>query len=45
MVGDTIFAVGAVVFCYFAFDLMFFRKNPEGETIADLETEAAAETA
>ena len=41
MVGDTIFAVGAVVFCYFAFDLMFFRKNPEGETVAEAEAEAA----
>ncbi len=45
MVGDTIFAVGAIVFVYFALDLMFIRKNPQGETIADLETEAAAEAA
>ena len=41
MVGDTVFAVGAIVFCYFALDLMFVRKNPKGETIADLEVEAA----
>ncbi|MGI9036907.1 MAG: hypothetical protein ACR2GD_12845, partial [Pyrinomonadaceae bacterium] len=33
MVGDTIFAVGAIVFVYFALDLMFVRKNPQGETI------------
>ena len=45
MVGDTIFAVGAIVFVYFALDLMFVRKNPRGETIADLETEAATEPA
>lgn len=43
MVGDTIFAVGAIVFVYFALDLMFVRKNPEGETIAELEAEAATE--
>ena len=41
MVGDTVFAIGAIVFCYFALDLMFVRKNPKGETIADLEVEAA----
>ena len=41
MVGDTVFAVGAIVFCYFVLDLMFVRKNPKGETIADLEVEAA----
>ncbi len=41
MVGDTIFAIGAIVFCYFALDLMFVRKNPKGETITDLEVEAA----
>lgn len=40
MVGDTIFALGAIAFCYFALDLIFIRKNPEGETIAELEAEA-----
>ncbi len=44
MVGDTIFAVGAIVFVWFALDLMFFHKNPEGETIIDLEIEAATQT-
>lgn len=43
MIGDTIFAVGAIVFVYFALDLIFLQKNPEGETIAELETEAANE--
>ena len=33
MVGDTIFAVGAVVFCYFALDLM--RRHPK--TKPDIE--------
>ena len=39
MVGDTIFALGALAFVYFALDLMFVRKIPVGETIADLEVE------
>ncbi len=35
MVGDTIFAVGAVVFCYFALDIMRRRPDlkPEAETV------------
>lgn len=45
MVGDTIFAVGAIVFVYFALDLIFLQKNPKGETIASLEVEAANEAA
>ncbi|CAN5280536.1 nitric-oxide reductase large subunit [soil metagenome] len=40
MVGDTIFALGALAFVYFALDLMFVRKTPAGETIAELEVEA-----
>ncbi len=43
MVGDTIFAIGAIVFVYFALDLIFIRKNPEGETIIDLEAQAIRE--
>ena len=41
MRGDTIFAVGAIVFCYFTLDLMFFQKNPDGETIVDLEAQSS----
>ncbi len=41
IVGDTIFGIGAIVFCYFALDLMFLRKNPKGGTIPDLVEEVA----
>ncbi len=35
MVGDTIFGIGAVAFVWFAIDLIFFRTDSEGESIAD----------
>ena len=41
IVGDTIFALGAIVFCYFALDLMFVRKNPKDTAITNLVKEAA----
>jgi nitric oxide reductase subunit B len=45
MPGDSIFAVGALVFCYFTLDLMFGQKNPDGKTIVDLEAQSAGEAA
>lgn len=41
IVGDTIFGIGAIVFCYFALDLMFIRKNPKDTAITNLVKEAA----
>ncbi|RMH33374.1 MAG: nitric-oxide reductase large subunit [Acidobacteria bacterium] len=41
MVGDIIFAAGAIAYCYFVFDLVFFRKSPEGNRIIGLEIETA----
>lgn len=43
--GDTVFAVGAIAFVWFALKLMFVRRDPQGKTIADLELEAAQEPA
>ena len=38
--GDTIFAIGAVAFVWFAIGLILRREKSKGETIAELEVEA-----
>jgi nitric oxide reductase subunit B len=35
MLGDTVFAIGAIAFVWFAIDLMITRKSPEPVLVAE----------
>jgi nitric oxide reductase subunit B len=41
MIGDVIFAVGAIAYCYFTFELIISRKRPESQKVPGLEVEPA----